>query len=120
MSWRDGAVLVECVAIVLLPLPDTNPAPPDVIYRNGVVLTMEGGLPRAEAIAVRNGRIVAVGDDDDVLALRKRPTRDVDLGGRTVLPGFIDSHGRRRPGQRRRTAAICSRSGNPPDLRAAQ
>ena len=44
MSWRDGAVLVECVAIVLLPLPDTNPAPPDVIYRNGVVLTMEGGL----------------------------------------------------------------------------
>jgi predicted amidohydrolase YtcJ len=92
MPWRDGVVLVECVAIVLLPLPDTNPAPPEVIYHNGVVLTMEGRLPRAEAIAVRNGRILAVGDGDDVLALRKRPTRVVDLGGRTVLPGLIDSH----------------------------
>jgi predicted amidohydrolase YtcJ len=92
MSWRHGVVLVGCVAILLLPLPGTNPAPPEVIYHNGVVLTMEDGLPRAEAVAVRNGRIVAVGDDDDVLALRKRPTRVVDLGGRTVLPGFIDSH----------------------------
>jgi predicted amidohydrolase YtcJ len=63
-----------------------------VIYHNGVVLTMEDGLPRAEAVAVRRGRILAVGDDEDVLALRQRPTRVVDLGGRALLPGFIDSH----------------------------
>jgi hypothetical protein len=36
---------------------------------------MDDGLPRAEAVAVRNGRILAVGDDEDVLALRRRPTR---------------------------------------------
>lgn len=63
-----------------------------MIYRNGVVLTMDDGRPRAEAVAVRNGRILAVGSDDEVLALRDRPTRVVDLGGQTVLPGFIDSH----------------------------
>jgi predicted amidohydrolase YtcJ len=92
MSWRHGVVLVECVAILLLTLPATGPAPPEVIYHNGVVVTMEDGLPRAEAVAIRNGRILAVGDDEDVLALRERRTRVVDLGGRTVLPGFIDSH----------------------------
>ncbi len=92
MSRRHGVVLVGCVAILLLPLPATTSVPPDVIYHNGVVLTMDDGLPRAEAVAIRNGRILAVGDDEAVLALRKRPTRVVDLGGRTVLPGFIDSH----------------------------
>lgn len=89
-SWRLGVVLVGCVAI--LPPPAPSPAPPEVIYHHGVVLTMEAGLPRAEAVAIRNGRILAVGDNDDVLALRQRRTRVVDLGGRTMLPGFIDSH----------------------------
>lgn len=92
ISWRRGVVLVGCVASLMLPLPATSPAPPEVIYHHGIVLTMDDGLPRAEAVAVRNGRILAVGDDEDVLALRRRPTRVVDLGGRTVLPGFIDSH----------------------------
>ncbi len=81
------------VAILLLAQADTSPAGPAVIYHNGVVLTMDDGLPpRAEAVAVEHGRIVAVGGDDEVLALRKGSTRVVDLGGRTVLPGFIDSH----------------------------
>jgi predicted amidohydrolase YtcJ len=92
VAWRLGVVLGECVAILLLPFPQTNPVPPEVIYHNGAVLTMDDRQPRAEAIAVANGRILAVGDDGDVLALRKRTTRVVDLGGRTVLPGFIDSH----------------------------
>jgi predicted amidohydrolase YtcJ len=91
VSWRHVVALVGCVAI-LMPVPEASPAPPEVIYHNGVVLTMEAGQPRAEAIAVRDGRILAVGDDDSVLALRQRQTRVVDLGGRTVLPGFIDSH----------------------------
>lgn len=92
VSWRHGVALIGCAAILLLPVPEAHPEPPEMIYHNGVVLTMEAGQPRAEAIAVRSGRIVAVGDDDRVLALRESPTRVVDLGGRTVLPGFIDSH----------------------------
>ena len=92
MSWRHRVILGGCVAILMLPASGTSVAWPEVIYHNGVVLTMDVGLPRAEAVAVRNGRILAVGTDEDVLALRKDPTRVVDLGGRTVLPGFIDSH----------------------------
>ena len=92
LSWRHGVALVGCVAILLLPRSDTSPVPPEVIYHNGVVLTMDSGAPRAEAVAVRHGRVMAVGDDDDVLALSDRRTRVVDLGGRTVVPGFIDSH----------------------------
>ncbi|MFG1625755.1 amidohydrolase [Kribbella sp. NPDC049227] len=53
---------------------------------------MDDAQPRAQAVAVRNGRILAVGGDDAVLALRGSTTRVVDLRGRTVLPGFIDSH----------------------------
>lgn len=85
-------VLSGCVGILLLPFPVSRPVPPGVIYHDGVVLTMDDGLPRAEAVAVRNGRILAVGDDDEVLALRGSSTRVVDLGGRALLPGFIDSH----------------------------
>lgn len=69
-----------------------SPAAPEVIYHGGVVLTMEPARPGAEAIAIRSGRVTAAGADDDVLALADRVTRLVDLGGRTVLPGFIDSH----------------------------
>ncbi|MEI8406463.1 MULTISPECIES: amidohydrolase [unclassified Kribbella] len=92
MSWRSGIVLVGCTAILLLPLSATSPVPPDVIYHNAVVLTMDDGRPRAEAVAVRARRILTVGDDAEVLSLRRSSTRVVDLGGRALLPGFIDSH----------------------------
>jgi predicted amidohydrolase YtcJ len=78
--------------MLVLSASETSSPSPDLIYHHGLVLTMEAGLPRAEAVAIRHGRILAVGDDGDVLALRRGSTRVVDLGGRTVLPGFIDSH----------------------------
>lgn len=92
LSWRHIVTLAGCVVVLQVPAPEADPGAPEVIYRNGVVLTMEAGQPRAEAVAIGRGRILAVGSDDDVLALRSRTTRVVDLGGRTVLPGFIDSH----------------------------
>src|SRR5690606_7948231 len=48
--------------------------------------------PTAQAVAVRGNRIVKVGDDADVLALKGRQTRALDMQGRLVLPGFIDGH----------------------------
>lgn len=90
--WRLGLALLGCVAILLLTQSYTSPAGPEVIYHNGVVITMDDRLPRAKAVAVGHGRILAVGNDREVLALRKGRTRVVDLGGRSVLPGFIDSH----------------------------
>lgn len=68
------------------------PGPADVILRGGPILTMEESCGVAEAVAVRAGRIQAVGRAEDVLACRGRPTRMVDLEGRALLPGFINAH----------------------------
>lgn len=64
----------------------------DLVILNGRVLTMDEGHPRAEAVAVRNGDILAVGTTAEIRALAGPGTRVVDAGGNTVLPGFIDSH----------------------------
>jgi hypothetical protein len=87
LSWRHVVVLGGCAAVLMPQVSDTSPAPPEVIYRHGVVLTMDDGQPRAEAVAVRGGRVLAVGKDDDVMVLRRSTTRVVDLGGRTMVPG---------------------------------
>jgi predicted amidohydrolase YtcJ len=91
LSWRRWATLVGCAVVLQLPVEPSRTAP-DVIFHNGVVLTMESAQPMAEAMAIRAGQILAVGDNKRVLALRERETRVVDLGGRTLMPGFIDSH----------------------------
>lgn len=65
----------------------------DVIYSGGPILTMDDGNPRVEAVAVKSGRILAAGTADAVMTLKGANTRLVDLGGRTMLPGFVDSHG---------------------------
>jgi predicted amidohydrolase YtcJ len=68
-------------------------APPaDVVFQNGNVHTLDLRRPRAEAVAVLGRDIVAVGSKADVVARIGPRTRVVDLGGRTLLPGFADSH----------------------------
>ena len=64
----------------------------DTIYHNGTVLTINDQQPSAEAVAVRDGIIIAVGDEAQVLQLAGDLTRKFDLGGKTLLPGFVDSH----------------------------
>jgi len=64
----------------------------DTIYHNGTVLTINDQQPSAEAVAVRDGIIIAVGDEAQVLQLAGGLTRKIDLGGKTLLPGFVDSH----------------------------
>jgi predicted amidohydrolase YtcJ len=65
----------------------------DTIYRGGTVVTMVDDRRQAEAVAVADGRILAVGSDDEVMATRGDHTTVVDLGGHTLLPSFIDPHG---------------------------
>ncbi|MEZ0356032.1 amidohydrolase [Mycobacterium sp. SA01] len=65
----------------------------DVIYTGGDIVTIDDRNPSASALAVRAGRITAVGDRDDVVAAHQGPgTRMVDLDGATLLPGFLDPH----------------------------
>ena len=67
--------------------------PADLIFHGGPILTMEASQPRAEAIAIAGGKIVAVGAKDAVLGHAGPATRQIDMAGRTLLPGFIDAHG---------------------------
>ncbi len=65
--------------------------PPDLIFVNGDVYTQ--AVPaRAQAMAVRDGRIAAVGANDDIRKLKGSQTQIVDLGGHFVMPGFNDAH----------------------------
>ncbi|HUE96894.1 MAG TPA: amidohydrolase [Longimicrobiaceae bacterium] len=65
---------------------------PDLILTNGNVYTVDDSQPRAEAFAVKNGRFVAVGSNEDVLNLAGPGTQVIDAAGQTVVPGFIDCH----------------------------
>jgi predicted amidohydrolase YtcJ len=67
--------------------------PAELIFRGGTIMTVEESRPTVEAVAVAGGRILAVGTEAEVMALATDGTRIVDLGGATLLPGFIDSHG---------------------------
>ncbi len=70
----------------------TQPSAPDLILHHGRLTTLNRQQPLASAVAVREGRFVAVGDDAQVLALAGPATRRIDLQGRSALPGLIDNH----------------------------
>lgn len=64
----------------------------DTIYHGGFIVTVDDKNPTAEALAVKDGKIISVGKKDDVLKHQGANTKLVDLQGRTMLPGFIDGH----------------------------
>ncbi len=64
----------------------------DRLYLNGSFITLEASLPRASAMLVREGRIAALGDSPALRAAAPAPTEVIDLQGRTVIPGLVDSH----------------------------
>jgi predicted amidohydrolase YtcJ len=70
-----------------------SPTGADAIYVNGTVITMNDTLPLAEAVAVQDGRVLAVGAIDTITRLIACHTHRIDLRGKTLLPGFVDSHG---------------------------
>src|SRR5437879_1837274 len=64
----------------------------DSVLLNGKIVTLDPAAPAAEALAVRDGKIIAIGRTADIRALAGSGTRVIDLAGRTVIPGLIDSH----------------------------
>ncbi|MBL8708240.1 MAG: amidohydrolase [Rhodospirillaceae bacterium] len=65
---------------------------PDLVVINADIRTMDPLQPRAAAVAVSNGRVLALGDSGDIRAMANGGCRVVDAGGRLVLPGFQDTH----------------------------
>jgi len=92
--WSHGALRpLIAVAAIGLPACAADAVPPaDLVLINGVVYTMDAALPQAEAVAIRDGRIIYVGAEDGArVYIGDRTTVD-DLQGKVVLPGFHDAH----------------------------
>ena len=66
--------------------------PADLILRGGRIVTVDANWRIAEAVAIRDGKFVAVGDNAAIASLAGPSTQIVELAGRTVVPGLIDSH----------------------------
>jgi len=69
------------------------PPPADLVLLGGNVVTIDEAVPDGQALAAREGRIVAVGSDADIRRYVGEGTRVVELDGRTAIPGFIEGHG---------------------------
>ncbi len=67
-------------------------APPDAIFYNGKIITVDSGFTIAQAFAVRGDLYVAVGTNTAIQALAAQNTRLVDLRGSAVIPGLSDNH----------------------------
>ena len=65
----------------------------DTIFTGGPILTMNDAEPNVEAVAVKDGRVLATGSLEELAAYEGADTNRFDLDGRTMLPGFVDSHG---------------------------
>lgn len=86
-----GAVALLAILSPLAAMAQQTTA--DTIYSGGPILTMVDAAPKVEAVAVKDGRIVAVGKIDDVLKMRGPSTQLINLAGRAMVPGFVDAHG---------------------------
>src|SRR5882724_7279738 len=81
-----------CLSInAICPVLSQEPAP-DLILHHGKVVTVDPAFTLAEAIAIRGERIVRVGSNSQILALKDAKTKTFDLEGKMVLPGLVDCH----------------------------
>ncbi len=78
-------------ALALGPL-DLERASPALILHNANIITVNARHPRDQALAIADGRILAIGSNDEVKALATARSGKLDMEGKTVLPGFIDAH----------------------------
>jgi predicted amidohydrolase YtcJ len=67
-------------------------APADLVLEHGTVLTLDTADHTAQALAVRDGKIIAMGSDAQITPLIGPHTKVIDLHGRTATPGLIDTH----------------------------
>ncbi len=76
----------------LLVLNSCSTSSPELILHNANIYTSDPSQPKSQAIAISNGKIVAVGTDKDILYLSSSKTHKMNMGGKTITPGFIDAH----------------------------
>lgn len=86
-------LLLVTAALFIVSRPTPLAAPADTIIVNATIYTVQRERPRAEALAIRDGRLIVVGTADEALAYRGADTTVIDVGGRAVVPGLHDAHG---------------------------
>lgn len=89
---RLGKAVSFAALLMFVSLGPASADPADRIFFGGPIHTVDDANPNAEAVAVRGGKIVAVGSRDDIANLAGESTEWTDLKGRTLIPGFIDGH----------------------------
>ena len=87
----------KCIATIMILLAcfsvrAQQPSFADVVIVHGKVWTVDAQKPRAEAVAIHSSRIIAIGSDAEIARWIGPATKKIDAQGKTVLPGFIDSH----------------------------
>ncbi|MEQ8801172.1 MAG: amidohydrolase family protein, partial [Haliea sp.] len=97
MSWKTWLAVTVALVVglaTLFSIATRVPAAPEhQVFVNGEVLTMDADNRVVQALSVRSDRIEALGSNEEIMALVTDRTEIIDLGGRTLLPGFIDAHG---------------------------
>jgi predicted amidohydrolase YtcJ len=86
------AIAQTCFVAAVLAAAPAGALAPDTILVNGKILTVDAQFSTREALAIRDGRIVALDTSANIRKLAGRQTRVIDVQGRTVIPGLIDSH----------------------------
>src|SRR5262245_34407458 len=85
-------IVVGLLALVMLAAVPVWAQSPDTVLVNGKILTVDAQSSVKEALAIRDGRVAALGTSAEMRKLAGPRSRVIDLGGRTVIPGLIDSH----------------------------
>ncbi len=78
--------------LVMTTLGCSPPQHAEVVFKNGSIYTVDGQMNKVEAVAISNGKFIAVGTNAQVVPLISESTQVIDLAGKTVVPGLIDSH----------------------------
>lgn len=89
---RPAAIPALCMAVLMPWTSAISAEMADYVFKNGAVHTIESGNPKAEAVAVTGKKISYVGDNKGVEAYIGKNTQVIDLKGKMLLPGFVESH----------------------------
>ncbi len=93
MTRRIFPLITAIVALLLTVALASGPTPTaDTIIAHGKVYTGNSEQPWADAIAIHDGKIIAVGDEGTIIKLRSDATQVIEASGHLVLPGFVDCH----------------------------
>ena len=92
MKRRSGGFYLIQFVLVLVLTACNIKSPPDMIIINGKILTVDEHFTIAEALAVKDDKIIAVGSNHEIRKLANRHSKIIDAAGRTVIPGIIDAH----------------------------